>query len=103
MNPGQVAAIIYQSLAESYAQTVQEIEKLTGVTYESIYIVGGGSNASYLNRLTAKATGKRVFAGPQEATAIGNILVQMLKDKVYATLEEAREAVYRSFQIKEEI
>ena len=103
VNPGQVAAIIYQSLAESYAQTVQEIEKLTGVTYESIYLVGGGSNASYLNRLTAKATGKRVFAGPQEATAIGNILVQMLKDKVYATLEEAREAVYRSFRIKEEI
>ena len=102
VNPGQVAAVIYQSLAESYAQTVKEIEALTGKTYEAIYIVGGGSNASYLNALTAKATGKKVYAGPGEATAIGNILAQMLGDHVYATIQEARDAVYRSFEIREE-
>ena len=75
---GELSAVIYQSLADSYGKTVCELEQLTGRTYESIYIVGGGSNAGYLNQLTANATGKCVYSGPTEATAIGNVLVQML-------------------------
>lgn len=99
--PGQLAALIYNSLAESYGETVKEIEMVTGRTYSRIHIIGGGSNAGYLNELTAKATGKKVYAGPTEATAIGNLVVQMIKDKQFATLEEARSCIYDSFDVKE--
>ena len=62
--------------------------------------MGGGANAGYLNELTAKYTKKRVSAGPNEATAIGNITVQMLQDGVFADLPEARICIERSFDIK---
>lgn len=96
---GELAACIYQSLAKSYANTVQEIEAIAGRSFGRIHIVGGGANAGYLNELTAKYTGKDVHAGPTEATALGNILAQMLKDKTFATIEEARQKVYDSFAI----
>lgn len=79
--PGELARVIYRSLAVCYAKTLQELEEMTGVSYPAIYIVGGGSNADYLNRLTAQAAKRRVYAGPSEATAIGNLTVQMLKTK----------------------
>lgn len=98
--PGELSAVIYQSLAECYGRTVRELEELTGITYEGVYIVGGGSNADYLNELTAKATGKTVYAGPGEGTAIGNHLVQMLYQKEFESLEEARKCVFESFPVK---
>ena len=98
---GQIAAVVYKSLAISYANTVKEIEANTGKSFDSIYIVGGGSNADYLNRLTAKLSGKRVYAGPGEATAIGNAMAQMLRAKEFSDIDEARECVYKSFGIKE--
>lgn len=97
---GEIATVIYQSLADSYGQTVKEMEDITGKTYDAIHIVGGGANAEYLNQLTANATGKTVHSGPTEATAIGNILVQMIKQKEFANVEEARKAVFESFEIK---
>ena len=97
---GEIATVIYQSLAESYGQTVKEIEENTGRTYEAIYIVGGGSNAEYLNKLTANARGKTVYAGPLEATAIGNIMAQAIRDEQIENLTEARKCVMNSFQIK---
>ena len=63
--------------------------------------VGGGSNAEYLNQVTAKYTGRTVYAGPGEATAIGNLLVQMLYNQEFKGLKEARECVKESFEIKE--
>ena len=63
-------------------------------------MVGGGANAGYLNELTAKYTGKKVSAGPTEATAIGNIAVQMLQDGVFADLPAARTCIGESFDIK---
>lgn len=98
--PGEYAAVIYQSLADSYGQTVREIEGITGQRFEKIHIVGGGANADYLNRLTAEATKKPVYAGPTEATAIGNLVVQMLADNRFASLEEVRQAIYGSFSIE---
>ncbi len=98
--PGQIAAVIYHSLADCYGATVRELEKNTGRTYDAVYIIGGGSNADYLNRLTAEATGKDVYAGPGEATAIGNILAQMIAAGELADLAQARDCVYRSFEIK---
>ena len=97
---GEIATVIYQSLAESYGQTVKEIEENTGRTYEAIYIVGGGSNAEYLNKLTANERGKTVYAGPLEATAIGNIMAQAIRDEQIENLTEARKCVMNSFQIK---
>lgn len=95
-----VAAVIYNSLARDYGEAAKEIEELTGTFYNQIHIVGGGANADYLNKLTAKATGKKVCAGPTEATAIGNLTVQMITEKELADLFEARKCIYRSFPIK---
>ena len=97
---GEIAAVIYNSLGKCYGDTVKEIEAITGNTYDTIYVVGGGTNAGYLNELTAKYTGKNVSAGPTEATAIGNITVQMLHDGVFASLPEARTCIGESFDIK---
>lgn len=96
---GEVATVIYQSLAECYEQTIRQIENRVKKHYKNIYIIGGGSNARYLNQLTANATGKMVYAGPSEATAIGNLLVQMMKDKQIKDLSEARKGVHQSFDI----
>ena len=97
---GEISSVIYNSLAKCYADTVDEIEAITGNKYDTIYVVGGGSNAEYLNQLTAKYTGRRVSAGPSEATAIGNIMVQMLHDGVFKDLPEARTCVRDSFDVK---
>lgn len=96
----EVAAVIYNSLAKCYADTKKEIEAMTGKSYDSIHIIGGGANADYLNRLTAKATGSRVLAGPVEATAIGNLAVQMIADGVFGSLQDARKCILGSFPIQ---
>ena len=67
----------YRSLAVSYKQAIDELEANTGCTYEKIYIVGGGAKNQFLNRLTEEATGKKVIALPIEATALGNLKIQM--------------------------
>ncbi len=98
---GEISAVVYNSLAYCYGETVREIEAVTGSTYDTIHVVGGGANAGYLNELTAKYTGKRVVAGPVEATAIGNIAVQMLRDGIFSDLKEARACIRQSFDLKE--
>ncbi len=67
----------YRSLAQSYREAIQELERNTGRTYQKLYIVGGGAKNQFLNQLTQEATGKQVIALPIEATAIGNLKVQM--------------------------
>jgi rhamnulokinase len=96
----EILACVYRSLARSYAETVKEIENITGKKYTRIHIVGGGSQDLYLNQLTALYTKKEVYAGPVEATALGNIMAQMLKTKELENLIEARETIKRSFDIK---
>ena len=97
----EVASVIYNSLAECYAQTIKGIQDITGQRYDCIHIVGGGANADYLNRLTAAATGVAVYAGPTEATAAGNVASQMLSKGELKDLKEARACVFRSFPIAE--
>lgn len=97
----EVASVIYNSLAQCYAQTIKQVESMTGKKYDRIHIVGGGANAEYLNRLTAKATGIPVYAGPTEATAIGNVAAQMMTAGELAGLKEARACVFRSFPISQ--
>ncbi len=93
----EIMACVYHSLAKSYANTVKEIEEITQKTYSRIHIVGGGSQDEYLNHLTAKYSNKPVYTGPIEATAIGNLMVQMLRNKEFSGLEEARKVVAHSF------
>ena len=92
---------IYHSLAKSYANAVKEIEKISGKTVDTINIVGGGSKDRYLNDLTKQYTGKRVLAGPVEATATGNIISQIMFSDKELTLAKARELVKDSFNITE--
>lgn len=96
----ELAAVIYNSLAVCYGQTVKEIEEITGKHYQYINVVGGGSNADYLNELTAKYTGRTVFAGPGEATAIGNLVVQMIAAEELKNLTEAKKLIADSFDLK---
>ena len=71
----------YRSLAESYRKAILELEQNTGKTYEKLYIVGGGAKNQFLNRLTEEMTGKKVVALPIEATALGNLKIQMGVDE----------------------
>lgn len=96
----EVASVIYRSLAQCYAKTIEEIEGMTGIHYDCIHVVGGGANASYLNELTAKATGRTVYAGPTEATAIGNLAAQMIAGGETGSLKEARKCIFDSFAIE---
>lgn len=97
---GEVARVIYHSLAKCYAGTVRELSALTGKRFERIHIMGGGSNADYLNRLTAAETGLPVYAGPGEATAVGNLAAQMIAAGELKDFREARACVSRSFEIQ---
>ena len=67
----------YRSLAVGYKQAIEEIERNTGKTYSKLYIVGGGAKNAFLNRLTEEATGKQVIALSIEASALGNLKIQM--------------------------
>ncbi len=98
--PGELASVIYNSLAKCYGDTIQEIQEMTGKVYDGISVVGGGANAEYLNELSAKYTGCTVYAGPTEATAIGNLMVQMMTDGEFGSLAEARDCVFESFAVK---
>ncbi len=98
---GEVINSVYHSLAKSYADAVAEIEKISGKTVDRINIVGGGSKDRYLNRLTAEYTGKKILAGPVEATATGNIISQLMYSDKELTLEKARELVKESFDTGE--
>lgn len=97
--PGAMCRTILESLAASYRNVLEKLETLTGHRIERIHIVGGGSQNTLLNQLAAKATGRIVIAGPVEATAAGNILVQAIGAGVVSSLDEARAIVRRSFQV----
>lgn len=93
--------VIYDSLARSYAEALEELERNTGRRYETLNIIGGGSRDEFLNELTAKATGKKVITGPTEATAIGNLIMQMIGAGEIKDLPEARKIIKKSFEVKE--
>jgi rhamnulokinase len=100
LDPGQVTRVILESLAERYKQVLASIEKLTDRKIRVIHIVGGGSQNRLLNQLAADITGRVVIAGPVEATAIGNVLIQAIGAGVVRDLKEAREIVGRSFLVE---
>lgn len=98
---GEIVLCVYRSLAECYNKAVIGIEKITGKKYSQINIVGGGCQNVMLNELTAQITGKKVVVGPVEATAIGNILTQVLAIGEIESLSSAKDLIKNSFEIKE--
>ncbi|MER2026619.1 MAG: rhamnulokinase [Lachnospiraceae bacterium] len=98
---GEIMQCVYRSLSRCYKEAIDSLSELTGRTYTSINIVGGGCQDMYLNEMTAKATGLPVYAGPVEGTAIGNLIVQLIAAGEYRELQAARDAVRESFNIKE--
>ncbi len=97
----QLLSCVNHGLADCYAKAIRDLEKMVGRKFTSVNIVGGGCQNKYLNRLTARATGLPIYAGPTEGTALGNLVVQMLKNGEFTSLQEARNAIARSFDIKE--
>ena len=98
---GEIVNCVYSSLAKSYQEEFEAIQTITGKELEALYIVGGGSNVSILNQLTANLIKKPVYAGPSEATAIGNLIVQMIATGNIDSLAIGRKLISQSFEIKE--
>jgi len=98
--PGQFARCILESLALLYEQMLDTLEQLTSRTITKLHIVGGGSQSRLLNQLAASATGRTVLAGPVEATAIGNVLIQAIAMGDIGSLAELRTTVRDSFAIE---
>ncbi len=96
-NPGEFTRTILESLALTYAQTLRELENVTGRKIGRLHIVGGGSRSALLNQLSADAIGRPVITGPVEATAIGNVLIQALALGHLASAAELRRIVENSF------
>lgn len=95
--PAEITRVILESLAMKYRYTLQRVQAVSGQAVETFHIIGGGSQNRLLNQFTADATGLRVIAGPSEATAAGNVLVQMVARGDLSSPEEARELSRRSF------
>ena len=98
--PARLAKVVLDSLAFRYASVVRTIEGLTGQPVPGIHIVGGGCQNDYLNQATADAAGRPVVAGPAEATATGNLLLQSIASGRLASLAEGRRVVARAVKPK---
>ncbi len=100
-DPVRLAKVVLDSLALRYASVLATIEELTGRGVPGIHIVGGGSLNAYLDQATADAAGRAVLAGPAEATAAGNVLVQAVSRGEVASLAEGRALLDRSAHPRE--
>ncbi|HCL91481.1 MAG TPA: FGGY-family carbohydrate kinase, partial [Verrucomicrobiota bacterium] len=96
---GELVRCAYESLALKYREVLGWLEELTGNCIEVIHIVGGGSQSAILNQFTADACQRPVVAGPVEATAMGNLLVQVRASGELATLAEMREVIRKSSKV----
>jgi rhamnulokinase len=97
---GEYVRCCLESLALTYRKTLEGLEDILGRKIDTIHIVGGGTQNELLNQMTADACGRRVVAGPVEATAIGNILVQAMAVGAVKSLDDARSVVRASFNVK---
>jgi rhamnulokinase len=97
--PAAMCRAILESLALRYREVLESLEAVLGRKLEVIHIVGGGSRNQVLNQFVADATGRTVLAGPAEATALGNILVQAIGSGELANLAQARALIGRSFPL----
>jgi rhamnulokinase len=97
---GAIVRCALESLALKYRWTLERLEEMLGRRLEPIHIIGGGTQNRLLNQLAADATGRRVVTGPIEATAIGNVLVQMMALGHIGSIKEGRRIVRTSFDVE---
>ena len=97
---GDMCVVVYESLALKYLVNLKKLEKIAEKKIELIHFVGGGSNNKLLCQWIADATGLLVLAGPAETTITGNLLAQMVSKNVVKNIDEAREIVINSIDIK---
>ncbi len=97
---GDVARCCYLSLAAAYKRELDQLQRVTGKRFQRLHVVGGGTRAELLNRMTADAVGIPVYAGPVEATALGNICVQARARGLFRSLHEIRLAIAEAFPVK---
>nr|WP_263327638.1 rhamnulokinase [Neobacillus sp. Marseille-Q6967] len=98
--PGEVAKCIFESLSESYKEAVKEIEEIFEKKFKKINVIGGGCQNEMLNQLIADVTNKEVYAGPVEATAIGNIVTQLMALGEIENIKQARSIIKDSFEVR---
>lgn len=101
LSVGAMARVIFLSLADAYKTALKELENATGKPYDTLHVIGGGCQNAFLNEMTALATGKTLTAGPVEATAIGNLIAQMIGTGEIKDLDVARNIIKQSFDITE--
>ncbi|MCM1048574.1 MAG: rhamnulokinase [Clostridiales bacterium] len=97
---GELMQCVYKSLAICYKDAVAKLGSITNKSYTDIHVVGGGCQDGYLNNMIAKTTGLKVWAGPVEGTAIGNLIVQFIANGEFKDLQSARDVIRQSFDIK---
>jgi len=95
---GEIMRCIYESLAMAYRHAFEQIQDCTGKAYRDIHMLGGGTKDTLLCSMTANSTGCKIIAGPIEATAMGNVAVQLMAQGDIANLAEAREVIANSFE-----
>ena len=93
----QIMRVVYESLALKYRLSIDSLTALSGRSVDRLHIIGGGTQNRLLCQMAADALGRMVIAGPVEATALGNALVQLIALGEIGSLHQAREAVSRSF------
>lgn len=98
-SPGEIARCIFESLALKYRYTIERLELLIGYSLDVIHIIGGGSQNTLLNQYTSDACGKLVVAGPVEATALGNAMIQAVSLGYFTNIAEAREFASNSMSL----
>jgi rhamnulokinase len=100
VTPGAITRAVLESLALMYDRTLRQVEEVSGLKTEVLHIVGGGSQNRLLNQFAANATGRTVIAGPVEATALGNVIVQAITLGHIPSLAAARELIGTSFVVE---
>ncbi|KZK06455.1 Rhamnulokinase [Lactococcus cremoris] len=98
--PGQIARCIYDNLALCYSIELEKLKKITGKKIKKLHLVGGGANNKLLNQITANVCNIIVETGPSEATAVGNLMVQMMATQRYESLAAAREDIQNVTELK---
>ena len=100
-NDALVIRLIFESLALRYRQVLEDLDRIATHPIERLHIIGGGSKNRLLNQLTANAIGRKVIAGPSEATAIGNVMIQAMAAGVVSSLQEMRSIIHASVETEE--
>ncbi|MBQ4056059.1 MAG: rhamnulokinase, partial [Bacteroidaceae bacterium] len=97
----QIVRCIFESLALRYREVIDMLDQVATFPIERLHVIGGGSKNRLLNQFTANAIGRKVVAGPSEATAIGNVMIQAMAAGAVSSLKEMREMIHQAIETEE--